>query len=81
MKTLEILALVIMAVGFGIVFASKAIVKRFDLAKEQKCEHAAQMSEEEVEDYKFNKAMLRIKMMGLIVSIPGIIMLLISYKK
>ncbi len=81
MEPLEILGLVIMAVGFAMVLAARAIVKKFDLAKNQKCEHASEMSEEEVKDYKINKAMLRIKMMGLVVTIPGIIMLLISYKK
>ena len=80
MEPLEILGLVIMAVGFAMVLAARAIVKKFDLAKNQKCEHASEMSEEEVKDYKINKAMLRIKMMGLVVTIPGIIMLLISYK-
>lgn len=81
MKSLDILAIVIMAVGFAMVLASKTIVKKFDLVKKQKCEHASEMSEEEVEDYKFNKALLTCKMIGLAVTIPGIIMLLISSKK
>ena len=48
MKPLEILSLVIMAAGFAMVFASRAIVKKYDLAKKQKCEHADEMSVEEV---------------------------------
>jgi hypothetical protein len=80
MKLLEILALVIMAIGFIIVYAAKPVVRKYDLAKNQKCEHSQQMTEEEIEEYKFNKAVLRVKMLGLIVSIPGIIILIFFFK-
>ena len=78
MKPLEILALVIMAIGFAMVYASKAIVKKYDLAKKQNCDHADQMSEEEVEEYKYNKAVVNFKMIGLAVTIPGLVLFILT---
>jgi competence protein ComGC len=80
MTPLEILSLVLMAVGFAMVLSAKTIVKKYDLAKKQTCEHADQMSEEEVEDYKLNKAMLNFKLLGLAVTIPGLILFIIFFK-
>ena len=80
LSPLQILSLVIMAAGFATVFASKAIVKKYDLAKKQTCEHAEEMSVEEIEEYKYNKAVIRFKMMGLVVSIPGLILFMIYFR-
>jgi len=80
MTPLEILSLVIMAVGFAMVYGAKAIVKKYDLAKKQTCEHAAEMSEEEVEEYKYNKAVVSFKMMGLVVTIPGLILFVLFFR-
>lgn len=80
MKPVGILALVIIAIGFAIVLSARAIVRKNDLVNKQKCEHAAEMSEDEVEEYKFNKAMLSVKMIGLAITIPGIILLLLFFK-
>lgn len=80
MKPLEILSLVIMAAGFAMVFASRAIVKKYDLAKKQKCQHADEMSVEEVEEYQYNKAVVSFKMMGLVVSIPGLILFILLFR-
>lgn len=78
MKPTEIAALVIIAIGFAMVIAAKSLVRRYDLADKQSCEYSDEMSEEEVESYKFNKASLRIKMMGLIITIPGLILLILG---
>ncbi|HEY5583576.1 MAG TPA: hypothetical protein VIK78_03690 [Ruminiclostridium sp.] len=80
MSPLEILSLVIMAAGFATVFASKAIVKKYDLDKKQTCEHAEEMSVEEVEEYKYNKAVISLKMKGMVLSIPGLILFIICFR-
>lgn len=80
MKPIEILAIVIMAAGFVMVIAAKGIVNKYQLAKKQTCEHAEEMSEEEVEDYKYNKAVLSFKMKGLVVTIPGLILFILGNK-
>lgn len=78
MKPLEIVSYIIIAIGFVVVYGAKAIVRKFDLAQKQKCENVGEMTEEEVEQYKFNKATLNIKMLGLIISIPGLILFIVS---
>ncbi|MHB8062751.1 MAG: hypothetical protein ACYDG2_08985 [Ruminiclostridium sp.] len=80
MTPLEILSLVLMVVGFATVLAAKTIVKKYDLAAKQTCEHADQMSEEQVEEYKLNKAMLNFKLLGLAITIPGLILFLIFFR-
>lgn len=80
MKPIDIVALIIMAIGFAVVIASKAIVKKFNLAEKQECKYADQMSEEELENYKSNKAMYNIKITGLVITIPGLVLLLLSTK-
>ncbi len=77
MRPLGILGLVIMAVGFALVLTASTLVKKFDLAKKQKCEHEQEMSQEEVENYKLTKATFNIKLLGLGVTVPGIILLLV----
>jgi hypothetical protein len=80
MKPIDIVALVIMAIGFAVVISSRAIVKKFNLVENQVCKYADQMSEEELENYKLNKAMYHIKIMGLVITIPGLFLLLVSSK-
>ncbi|WP_313561428.1 hypothetical protein [Ruminiclostridium cellobioparum] len=80
MNLQEILSLVIIAIGFAVVYSAKLIVKKFQLAEKQKCVNASQMSEEEIQSYKLNKAVFNIKLMGLIISIPGLILFIISFR-
>lgn len=81
MELMEILSLVILAVGFGTVYAAKTIVKRFRLQEKQKCENASEMTEEEVETYKYNKAIFNVKITGLVVSIPGLVLFILSFRQ
>lgn len=80
MTPLGILSIVIMAVGFAMVYASRFIVKKYGLDKKQKCEHEREMTAEEVEQYKINKAVLNFKMLGMLVSIPGVVLFIINFK-
>lgn len=80
MNLQEILSLVIIAIGFAVVYSAKLIVKKFQLVEKQKCVNASQMSEEEIQSYKLNKAVFNIKLMGLIISIPGLILFIISFR-
>lgn len=77
MKPIEILSLVLMAIGFITVYMAKTIVRKFDLAKKQTCEHETEMTVEEVEEYKFTKAVFNIKILGFLVATPGIALLII----
>jgi uncharacterized membrane protein len=81
MGLLDILALFIMGLGFAVVFAAKLIVEKFNMQQKQKCDFESELSQEEIDKYKLNKAIVNIKMMGLIITIPGLILFIISYKR
>ncbi len=80
MKPLDYVALVVLLIGFVVVFAAKPIAKKLGLAQKQKCQYADQMTEEEVESYKLSRAVVSVKMIGLVITIPGLIMFILSYK-
>ncbi len=80
MDLIEILSLVIIAVGFAISYLAKAIVKRFGLKEKQECVNAAEMTEEEIDEYKQNKAVYRMKLTGLAISIPGLIIFILAFR-
>lgn len=75
MEPLGIVGLVIMGIGFALVYAARYIVKKYDLASRQKCEHEAEMEAEEVENYKMNKAVVNIKIIGFVLALPGLVLL------
>ncbi len=78
MGLLEILSLVILVAGFALVYTAKPIVKRFNLAEKQKCDHASEMTEEEITSYKYNRAIFNVKITGLVISIPGLVLFFIT---
>lgn len=78
MNPLSILALIIMAAGFAVVFSARLIVNKYALAEKQSCKYADELSEQEVEEYKINKAIYNIKLMGLIISVPGLVLFVLS---
>ncbi|OPX42756.1 hypothetical protein CLHUN_34080 [Ruminiclostridium hungatei] len=81
MDFLEILSLIIMAVGFVVVYSAKPVVKRFGLQEKQNCANASEMTEKEVQAYKMNKAVFNIKVKGLLISIPGLVLFILSFKR
>ncbi len=80
MDLYEILSLVVIAVGFAISYMAKAIVKKFGLKEKQECENSAEMTEEEINEYKQNKAVYRMKLTGLAISIPGLVLFILSFR-
>lgn len=80
MKTIDIVALIILAIGFAVVLLSKAIVNKFNLVEKQECKYASELSEEELQNYKLNKASFNMKITGLIITIPGFVLFLLSNK-
>lgn len=80
MDLLDIISLVILAIGFITVLSAKVIVKKLNLVEKQICEHASEMTEEEVHDYKYNTAIFKTKLIGLAITVPGLILLFISFR-
>ncbi|GAE88896.1 hypothetical protein [Acetivibrio straminisolvens] len=77
---LKILMLLSLVSGFATVFAAKAIVEKFNLKEKAKCDFENEITEEELEKYKFDKAVLSVKMTGMLIALPGLILLLIIYR-
>lgn len=80
MLALKILAFLFLITGFGMVFNARNLVRRFNLDHNTKCNFEHEMNEEELKQYKFDKASVNLKMIGLLVSIPGLILILITFK-
>ncbi|WP_036941917.1 hypothetical protein [Pseudobacteroides cellulosolvens] len=76
MNYIDIVAIFFIAMGAITTFGAKAIVKKLELNNRMTCDFENEMSEEELEEYLFNKAVVRCKMLGMIIALPGFIMFL-----
>ncbi|NLM59490.1 MAG: hypothetical protein GX194_10335 [Clostridium sp.] len=77
---LKILMFLFIATGFGTVLAAKAIVKRFKFNEKTECNFEHEMTDEELEKYKFERAVLNVKMLGMLIALPGLILVLFIYR-
>lgn len=77
---LKILMFLSIAAGFATVLAAKVIVKRFKINEKTKCDFEHEMTDEELEKYLFNKAVLNVKMLGMLIALPGLILVLFIYR-
>jgi len=80
MIILKILAFAFLLAGFGMVFGAKNLVRKFNMDEKARCNFEHEMDEEELKQYKFNKAAVNTKMMGMLVALPGLILILIAFK-
>ncbi len=76
---LKILAFVFMVPGFGIIYGARRIVERYRLYEKMQCPFEQELSEDELREYKFDKALLNVKFLGLAVAVPGIVLLFVSF--
>lgn len=67
--------------GFAIVYLSKLIVKKYRLNESAVCDFENELNEEELIEYKCNKATVKVKIFGLIVALPGVILILSTFLK
>ena len=67
--------------GFAIVYLAKLIVKKYKLNEKTVCNFENELNEEELIEYKCNKAIVKVKIFGLIVALPGLILILITFYK
>lgn len=76
----KVLAFLFMIPGVVIVFAAPRIVELWKLDEKTEYELSYDMPEEEVKKYKYNRAMVNVKMLGLLVALPGFIFLIIGFR-
>jgi len=77
---LKILAFVFIAPGFALTLAAKGVVSRFKLDLNAKCDFEHEMGEEELKQYKFNKTVVNAKMLGMLIALPGLILLILAFR-
>jgi hypothetical protein len=80
MVFLKALAFLLVVMGALTVFGARFIVKKYNLDKTEKCNFESEMSDGEIEKYKYDKALVKIKMIGMLFAVPGIIILMIIFK-
>jgi hypothetical protein len=80
MIILKIIAVLFIVAGFITVFAAKLAVKKYGLDEKSKCDFEHEMGEEELKQYKYNKAVVNLKMIGLLVALPGFVIMFIVFR-
>ncbi|NLU52755.1 MAG: hypothetical protein GXX10_07825 [Clostridiaceae bacterium] len=78
---LKITAFIIMGIGAFINYGARLITKRMNLVEKVDASEADELSGEELEKYKETKAIVRVKMMGFLVVLAGILVLFVALKK
>ncbi|NLH96153.1 MAG: hypothetical protein GX477_02275 [Clostridiaceae bacterium] len=81
MPVLEILAGLIMAAGVIIVASAKNIVKKYGLDRKVVLGYESELDESEAEKYRMLKATVNVKLYGMLVFLPGVILLLIAFTR
>jgi len=77
---LRILAFVFMVPGFITVFAARKIVERFELDKKTKVDATYEMDKEELIKYKYEKAVVNVKLLGMLICLPGVVLTFIAFR-
>ena len=80
MLALKIMAGVFLLAGFGTVLEAKNLVKRFGLDQKTDVKFEHEMDDEEIAQYKLTKATVNVKMYGMLIVLPGIILTLIAFR-
>ena len=66
--------------GFLIVFTARKIVDRYKLGDRVRCDFEHEMNEDELRLYKYNKAVVNLKMLGMLIALPGIILVVLAFR-
>ena len=80
MIALKVLALVLLVSGVAVVFSARWLVRRYKLDAKAGCSFESEMGEEELKQYKFNKAVVNVKLAGMLVALPGFIIIVFVFK-
>ena len=80
MLILKIIAVVLLVAGFGTVLEAKNLVKKINMEQKVKVTFEHEMDEKEMAEYKLTKATVNMKMYGMLIALPGIILTLVAFK-
>ena len=80
MLALKIMAGLILIAGFFIALAARSLVTRFNLDKRIKIENESEFGEKDAAEYRYIKAVALVKMSGMLIALPGLILTLFAFK-
>lgn len=75
MTALKIIAFIIIGIGAFVTYGASLITKRIGLAEKMDVHEAEEFSAEELEKYRETKAIVRVKTMGFLIVLAGILLL------
>lgn len=78
--TLKIIGFLLVAIGAILSFGAKTFVEKYKVDSKVKIEIEEDMDEEDIQKYKVQKAILLFKICGMVVTIPGIVIILAVFK-
>jgi len=77
---LKVLAFVLILAGVFVVFGARWLVEKYNLDRDVKCDFEGEISEDELKQYKRNKAVVNLKMLGMLLALPGFILVILLFK-
>jgi len=77
---LQVLSILFLLVGLVTVYLAPLIVRKCNLAEKVSCECESSMSEEDLLEYKNSKAVINVKIFGMLIALPGVILVIIAFK-
>ncbi|MCX7921430.1 MAG: hypothetical protein N3B21_05320 [Clostridia bacterium] len=80
MSMLKILAFIFLAAGALMVYGANWVVSKYKLNEKAVVNFANEMTEDEITTYKYNKAVLNVKMLGMLVALPGFILIMVVFR-
>lgn len=80
MTALKIIAGILIVSSFAIVVGAKKLVRKFNLDKKIAISSENEMDEEEARDYRLVKATFNVKLYGMLIALPGLVLTLIAFK-
>ncbi len=80
MIALKILAFLLIGIGAFVNYGAKLIVKYTKLNEKMTADEAEEFSEEELNEYKLTKATARVKVVGLLLMLPGVFLVFYAFR-
>lgn len=80
MQILRVVSIILLVIGFGMVAMARWAVEKFELNRNAVCDFEHEMSEDELKQYKVNKAVVNFKMLGMLVALPGLVLFIIGFR-
>ncbi len=72
--------MVFLVPGFYLVFAAKKLVKKYHFDERVKGPVPEGMNEEDIKQYKFQRALVNLKLLGMLILLPGVVLVYFAFR-